>query len=143
MSKPFSQQQYDLDDDAKYQIMGWLETKGYRCRINPDLYGIDVLGERWGRQFQFEVEVKHNWHGRIFPFESVHFSVRKRKFVSLDAETWFVMLNSERSHALFIDGERFLRSPIVAKDTKYSVNEAFVEVDIHWAIFRDLLEEAE
>jgi len=29
----------------------------------------------------------------------------------------------------------------VMKDTKYSVNEAFVEVDIHWAIFRDLKEE--
>jgi len=54
-----------------------------------------------------------------------------------------VMLNHERSHALFIDGEHFMAAPITNKDTKYSQNEAFVEIDIHWAIFRDLLEEAE
>jgi uncharacterized protein YjaG (DUF416 family) len=53
------------------------------------------------------------------------------------------MLNHERTHALLIDGEHILSAPIVNKDTKYSQNEAFVEVDIQWAIFRDLKEEAE
>ena len=142
MNKPFSQQHYDEDDYAKYQILDWLRTKDYKCEINTDQYCIDILGKRWGKNFQFEVEVKHNWHGQFFPYEQVHFSARKRKFVTLDADTWFVMLNHERTHALFIDGERFMRSPMVMKDTKYSVNEAFVEVDIQWAIFRDLKEEA-
>ena len=174
MNKPFSQQQYDEDDHAKYQILEWLRTKDYKCEINPDQYGIDssqalslnsyfldwlrtkgykveinpdqygidILGSRWGKNFQFEVEVKHNWHGQFFPYEQVHFSARKRKFVTLDADTWFVMLNHERTYALFIYGEDFMRSPVVMKDTKYSVNEACVEVDIQWAIFRDLQEEA-
>jgi hypothetical protein len=142
MSKVFSQEHYEQDDWAKYQIIEWLERNGYSAWVNPDRFGIDVLATRWGRQFQFEVEVKHNWRGQFFPYEQIHFSARKRKFVSLDAETWFVMLNHERTHALFIDGEHFIAAPIANKDTKYSQNEAFVEIDIHWAIFRDLTEEA-
>lgn len=143
MSKVFSQEHYEQDDWAKYQIIGWLERNGYIAWVNPDRFGIDILAKRWGKDFQFEVEVKHNWRGQFFPYERIHFSARKRKFISFDAETWFVMLNHERTHALFIDGEHFMAAPIASKDTKYSQNEAFVEIDIHWAIFRDLTEEAE
>ena len=143
MNKVFSQDHYEQDDHAKYQIIEWLERKGYKAWVNPDKFGIDILATRWGKQFAFEVEVKHNWRGKFFPYEMVHFSARKRKFVSLDADTWFVMLNHKRSHALFFNGEHFMAAPITNKDTKYSQNEAFVEIDIHWAIFRDLLEEAE
>ena len=143
MSKVFSQEHYEQDDWAKYQIIEWLESKGYEAWVNPDKFGIDILATRWGRQFAFEVEVKHNWRGKYFPYEQIHFSARKRKFVALDVETWFVMLNHERTHALLIDGEHILSAPIANKDTKYSQNEAFVEVDIQWAIFRDLKEEAE
>ena len=142
MNKPFSQQHYDEDDWAKYQIIEWLESKGYEAWVNPDKFGIDILATRWGRQFAFEVEVKHNWRNKYFPYEQIHFSARKRKFVALDVETWFVMLNHERTHALLIDGEHILAAPIANKDTKYSQNEAFVSVDIQWAIFRDLKEEA-
>ena len=142
MGKVFSQEHYEQDDWAKYQIIEWLQGKGYTVDVNPDKFGIDLLGSRWGKTFNFEIEVKHNWHDQTFPFDYIHFSARKRKFVSLDAETWFVMLNHERTYALFVNGEDFLKSPIVMKDTKYSVNEAFVEVDVHWAIFRDLKEEA-
>lgn len=141
VNKPFSQQHYDEDDNAKYQIMAWLETKGHKCRINPDRYGIDILAERWGKQFQFEIEVKHNWSGRLFPFQTVHFSARKRKFITVDCESWFVMLNNERSHALFILDDHVLASPVVWKNTKYSQNEAFVEVDVQHGIFRNLNEE--
>ena len=118
MSKVFSQEHYEQDDWAKHQIIEWLERKGYEAWVNPDKFGIDVLATRWGRQFAFEVEVKHNWRGKYFPYEQIHFSARKRKFVALDVETWFVMLNHERTMALLINGEHLLSAPIVNKDTK-------------------------
>ena len=142
MSKVFSQEHYEQDDWAKYQIIEWLEGKGYKAWVNPHQFGIDILATRWGRQFAFEVEVKHNWRGRYFPYEQIHFSARKKKFVALDVETWFVMLNHDRTMALLVDGEHILAAPIANKNTKYSQNEAFVSVDIQWAIFRDLTEEA-
>jgi hypothetical protein len=49
------------------------------------------------------------------------------------------MLNHERTYALFVDGEHFLAAPIVNKNTKYSFDEAFVEIDAQWAIYRDLM----
>ena len=143
VNKVFSEEHYNADDNAKHQVIEWLVTRGFMAWVNPDQYGIDLLGTRWGRQFQFEVEVKHNWKGINFPYSLVHFSARKRKFVSLNVETWFVMLNHERTHALLVDGEHILSAPIANKNTKYSQNEAFAEVDIQWAIFRDLKEEAE
>ncbi len=143
MSKVFSQEHYEQDDWAKFQIVEWLKIKGYKAFINPDKFGIDILALRWGRQFAFEVEVKHNWKGEHFPYQQIHFSARKQKFVEANVETWFVMLNHERTHALFISGADFMASPIVEKNTKYSENEKFVEVDSHWAIFRNLKEETE
>ena len=104
MSKVFSQEHYEQDDSAKYQIIEWLEQRGHKAFVNPNKYGIDILALRFGRQFAFEVEVKHNWKGRFFPFEQIHFSARKQKFVELNVETWFVMLNHYRTHALFIGG---------------------------------------
>ena len=143
MSKVFSQEHYEQDDSAKFQIVEWLNNKGYKSFVNPDKFGIDILALRWGRQFAFEVEVKHNWRGEHFPFDQIHFSARKRKFVEANVETWFVMLNHERTHALLVSGKDFMAAPIVEKNTKYSENELFVEVDFRWGIFRNLKEEAE
>jgi len=140
VSKVFSTEHFDNDDWAKYLVLSFLESKGYEVWVNPDRFGIDLLAKRWGKKFQFEVEVKHNWQGVFFPFERIHFSARKLKFVDLDSETWFVTLNDEKNRAVFIDGEHLLSSPIIYKDTKYTQNEPFVEVDIHWGIFRDLEE---
>jgi len=140
MSKVFDTDHYDSDDWAKYLVLGFLETKGYKVWVNPDRFGIDLLAERRGKKFQFEVEVKHNWHGIFFPFERIHYSARKLKFIDLDSETWFVTLNDEQDRAVFIGGDHLLLSPIIYKRTKYTENEPFVEVDIQWGIFRTLEE---
>lgn len=140
MSKVFDTDHYDSDDWAKYLVLGFLETKGYKVWVNPDRFGIDLLAERRGKKFQFEVEVKHNWHGIFFPFERIHYSARKLKFIDLDSETWFVTLNDEQDRAVFVGGDHLLLSPIIYKRTKYTENEPFVEVDIQWGIFRTLEE---
>jgi hypothetical protein len=80
MSKVFDQKHYDDDDNAKHQVIAWLESKGFMAWVNSDQFGIDVQGVRKGISYEFEVEVKHNWKGREFPFDTVHFSNRKRKF---------------------------------------------------------------
>ena len=76
MKKPFSSKLYNANDNAKIIIKKWLESKGIKAWINPDDYGIDILTDN----YQFEVEVKHNWLGDKFPFGSVHFPQRKIKF---------------------------------------------------------------
>ena len=130
MSKVFSEDHYNADDNAKYKVIEWLVAKGFMAWVNPDQYGIDVQGVRNGGCYEFEVEVKHNWSGSMFPFDTIHFSNRKRKFATPDNLSWFVMLNDERTYALMISGATFLAAPVVTKNTIYTNNEEFVSIAV-------------
>lgn len=137
-TKPFSNEQYDKDDPAKLKIISYLQVLGGTAWVNPDPYGIDILASFRGRQFAFEVEVKHNWSGGKFPYESVHISARKLKFVTLEPWAWFVLLNHELEYAILIDGKYVRNSPIITKHTKYSSDESFVEINRSDVEFRTL-----
>lgn len=128
--KVFSEEHYNADDNAKHQVIEWLVTRGFMAWVNPDQYGIDVQGVLKGECYEFEVEVKHNWSGSMFPFDTIHFSNRKRKFATADKLTWFVMLNDERTHALLISGATFLSAPVVTKNTIYTQAEQFVAIPV-------------
>jgi len=130
VSKVFSEEHYNADDNAKHQVIAWLVSRGFMAWVNPDQYGIDVQGVLKGECYEFEVEVKHNWSGSMFPFDTIHFSNRKRKFATADKLTWFVMLNDERTHALLISGQTFLAAPVVTKNTIYTEGEQFVAIPV-------------
>jgi hypothetical protein len=104
-------------------------------------YGIDLLGRYNGLNYAFEVEVKHNWKGFEFPYQTIHYSARKRKFISPDVKTYFVTLNHERTHLLLVHQQDFMLGKLVNKDTIYTTSEWFVEIPIHRVIFREILEE--
>lgn len=135
--KEFSQSLYDANDDAKHQVIAWLEERGFMAWVNEDQYGIDVQALRMGKQYVFEVEVKHNWGDGGFPFDSVHFPLRKSKFAAED-NAWFVMLNRSRTQILLVSGAVFRESKVVRKATKYTDDEEFVEIPLSRCIFRDL-----
>lgn len=135
--KQFSQSLYDANDDAKHQVIAWLEERGFMAWVNEDQYGIDVQALRMGKQYVFEVEVKHNWDDDGFPFSSVHFPLRKNKFAAED-NAWFVMLNRSRTQILLVSGKTFREGKIVKKRTKYTDDEEFVEIPLSRCIFRDL-----
>lgn len=128
--KPFSETLYTENDDAKHQVIDWLlNSEGFSAAgINPDQYGIDVLAEKDGQQYEIEVEVKHNWKGERFPFGEVHFPARKKKFAKKSEYVWFVMLNHERTHALIVDGFDFVSGSLVRKNTSEYDNDMFVEI---------------
>ena len=136
MTKPFDQELYKNDDNAKDLWITYLESaKGYQAWVNPDQYGIDVLAEKNGLQYSFEVEVKHNWKGNVFPFSNVHFSSRKLKFANDQGRNFFIMLNHERDIALAVSGKTMLNSAVVSKNTIYTQNERFVEVPVSHCLF--------
>lgn len=129
MSKPFSTELYNRDDNAKDQVVDWLKSKDWSAWVNPDQYGIDVLAvDLEGNEHQFEVEVKHNWKGPRFQYPTLHYSDRKRKFLKNPGSTAFVTLNHERTHALMVSGQILADAPTIVKDTIYTSNEKFIEV---------------
>jgi hypothetical protein len=133
--KPFDSDLYDADDDAKYLIIDWLFSEDFYAWVNPDKYGIDVLAMRNMEHYGFEVEVKHNWSGRKFPYDTVHFSARKQKFIA--PGHYFTMLNDDRSCVLVVDDDTMASARVVSKNTKYTTAEQFLEVSVrHCPVFR-------
>jgi len=128
--KPFSRDHYDQDDSAKYQVVKWLRNSGHEAQVNPERYGIDVLANKDGVDYKYEVEVKHNWKGETFQYTTLHYSDRKRKFLDTPDNTYFVTLNHERTHALLVPGLILHAAPTIIKDTIYTRGEKFIEVQV-------------
>ncbi len=127
--KPFSLQLYADNDNAKELVIRWLEAQGFTAWVNPDEYGIDLIfHNKDGDYYYAEVEVKHNWEGVAFPFKSIHFPKRKLKFAN--PRSVFIMLNKDRSQLIVIPGKKLLKSPIITKNTIYTENEEFIEVQL-------------
>jgi hypothetical protein len=130
--KPFSGAQYDADDDAKNQVgkfiaQNWGLTN---VRVNPNRYGIDLLADDDGTLTGIEVEVKHNWTDERFPFSTVHFSARKTKFLDECPQTYFAMLNHDRTSMIVLDGTQFDNAKLVCKHTRHTTNEWFLQLPL-------------
>lgn len=128
MIKPFDQTLYAENDNAKDLVLDWMRSQGFTAQVNPDQYGIDLLAEKDGQHYEVEVEVKHNWVGKRFPFGEVHFPARKKKFAKKSEYVWFVMLNHERTHGLIVDGFDFVNGTTVRKNTSEMDGDFFVEI---------------
>lgn len=127
--KPFSQELYDQDDKAKYLVIEFLQSNGWDAWVNPDQYGIDLLAtDPNGLEYGIEVEVKHNWTGDKFPYQTLHFADRKRKFIDTDRMTMFFTVNHDKTHALVAFDEALSVAPTIVKNTSYTQNEKFIEV---------------
>jgi hypothetical protein len=141
MQKPFSNAQFDADDDAKIQVAQYLESFWAidNVRVNPNQYGIDLIGEINGTPAGIEVEVKHNWSGPNFPFATVHFSARKTKFLNEREMVYFCMVNHERTHMIAIEDGAFHESKLVRKNTKMTQAEWFIQIPLNRFETYDLL----
>ena len=131
-SKPFSQIQYDADDDAKNQVGKFVAQHwGFtNVRVNPNRYAIDLLAHDNGTLTGIEVEIKHNWVGNQFPFQTVHFSARKTKFLGECHQVYFAMLNHERTSMIVVDGSQFDEARLVCKNTGVTSNEWFLALPL-------------
>jgi hypothetical protein len=127
--KPFDLSLYEQDDRAKLVVVGFLETRGYDAWVNEDQFGVDVLADRDGLRWQFEVEVKHGWNGADFPFRSLHYAARKLKW-SHEPRTWYCTLNDDWDRMIVVSGEVLGRCQVVFKNTIYTFDEPFVQVPL-------------
>ena len=130
-NKPFSQDLYASDDNAKDLFIEILLARGWDARVNPDQYGIDVISTNLNGDVRtFEAEVKHNWSGPTFNYRTLHYSGRKQKFLKDPDSVSFVTFNHERTHAFVVPGEVLSKAKIITKDTIYNKGEQFIEVDV-------------
>lgn len=130
MAKPFSADLFSANDAAAKEKVIWaLLKRGIIARENPDRYGVDLVSN--GNSY--EVEVKHNWTGIKFPFQTIHIAARKLKFALEGVR--FVILNKPLTWAIVIHGEVVSASPIIKKDTSLTEGEDFISVPTEKAAF--------
>jgi Holliday junction resolvase-like predicted endonuclease len=128
--KEFDPKLYQDNDDAKYLVIQLLESEGWYARVNPDPYGIDILASKRNKDIAVEVEVKHSWKAKDFPFDTVQIPCRKQKFAEL-AGSWFAIISSDRTQVLITDGQSVAKSNQVIIKNKYvSDNEKFYQVPL-------------
>lgn len=129
--KPFSKQLFEADDKAKQIIVDWLNGMGFKAEVNPERYGIDIVSVPAGK-VAIEVEVKHNWKGPAFPYDTLHYSWRKKKFLDAAEEVFFITMNHEKDCFAIVDGDvlRKRSRKGIYKDTKYTSHEQFMSIPI-------------
>ena len=79
--KPFSQELHDDNDpQARRKVQDFfLHQQGIEMVENPDKYDIDLLQKDNGDILAgYEVERRHNWFARDFPFTTLHVPARRK-----------------------------------------------------------------
>jgi hypothetical protein len=140
-TKPFDNDLYEADDNARELVKDWLNSYGWTLENNPDRYGIDLIGyDRLHRQASVEVEVKHYWTGSQFPFQTVHIAARKQKFIEPTA--YIIVVNHDRTHALMLNYQLLSQGQVITKSTIYTKDEQFIEVPAIQANIREVKHES-
>lgn len=134
--KPFDQATFDADDNAKHAVIDLFAHWNVALKVNGDQYGIDLIGvdKQTGQFCAAEVEVKHNWHGPHFPFETVHYAARKIKFLEIanaDRHVYFCTVNDDRTHCLILCATSINQCKLIRKQTSVTDSEWFIEIPLH------------
>lgn len=81
-TQTFIPSDYAKFDPYKHIILKHLKDTGWDAEINKDQYGVDIVAFKEGLAITIDVEVKnYNWTSEVdFPFSTVHFTNRKKKF---------------------------------------------------------------
>jgi hypothetical protein len=99
----FNQESFDENDGIGRQLLtAFLRKKCHNVSNNGDKYGIDLVSEKDGLDYKWEVEMKSKrpWTCREdFPFKTVSFLKRKAKWK--EDTFWYVIICKETNAALF------------------------------------------
>lgn len=113
--KPFSSRLYWGNDLNAKLLSKQLIQKLYEGVevIEPmNKYDIDLVITKDHLPIAFaECEIKSNWKGSKFPFKTIHFPYRKKKFTMKKLPTIFIMFNRALNRCLVVDSEDVKGSP--------------------------------
>ena len=132
-TKRFDRVQYDADDSAKMQVLQYLRSRNCIAKVNEDDYAVDILAEKNNHLYAVEVEIKHDWHDKTFPFTTLHIAYRKNKFLHDTRSVYFFVLNHQRTHALVVNGNVVQQARRIVKQTMHTNAEEFFEIPIEQA----------
>ena len=134
--KPFSQALHDDNDPvARKRIKDYLEwAHGVKLMENPDKYDIDLICQEDGSIIAgYEVERRHNWLGRDFPFTTLHVPERKAKYAERPYPTFYVATNKFVNYALLMPFSELTKAYCQEQKNRFvGDGEFFYNVPVEW-----------
>lgn len=117
-----------LEDYVVRVLSTSLQVGGLELYKNPDPYGIDILVGN-GKEPVGSIEVE--WHGRYwrrrdFPFRTVHFLGRKKKYMTEGA--FYLMTNNDGTDAVMIGFGELQHHGTRIMDNELCINEPIWDV---------------
>ena len=135
MSKPFDKKLYDENNDLAINVVkSYLLSTGLYGLYQRPLEEMYKEGDYYmvllstGQRVLIEVERKVVWDSDSFfkKFNTVHIPYRKKDSKS----QIFAMVNKSCNQIAITHMSKVLSSPVVSKNTKYTENEKFFEVNL-------------
>lgn len=125
--KQFDRKLYDKYNEHGIQVaVSFLRQLGYEP-INFDecFKSHDFIVKKDGRTYKVECEVSAKWTSRQFPYRYMSVPYRKKD----SKADFYIRTNPAGSSLLFLPMAKVLSSPTIRKDTTYTKNEQFFNVD--------------
>ena len=141
--KQFNQAIYDeCDDIGKKAVIKLLSSKGMQMSINPDKYGIDLIGIKnantSGSQIIFyDAEICRAWKSGPFPYANVHVLERKKKFLKY-GKVFFVMIRADLKAFVLTSGYLCTRDNLKPNPNCFGNGEYAFNVPFEKVIYAEL-----
>lgn len=138
--KPFDEDLYSLYSPAEKIVCEHLYIHKHKVVKNTDKYGIDLTVKNQLQAIVGGIEVE--WHGKYwkdkFPFDTVHFLYRKKKYGLKNC--FYIMTNESGDSALMIGFDELLEHQTKEFDNVLMRNEMMWDVPLDHCIigYRDI-----
>jgi hypothetical protein len=137
--KPFSESSYEKFAPIEYDVMRKLQIHNCKVDKNVDKYGIDlIVYKQYDDIFiaigGIEVESHSKyWGGYTFPFFSVHFLVRKKKYAG--PNNFYLMTAADLKNVCLCPFDTVTEAEIIYVDSKYVTEEPIYDVPVELCIW--------
>ena len=127
--KAFSRILYDQYNQSGIETAcSFLRQQGYEIVNTLDnafvLY--DFIVSKDGREYKVEVEITEKWIGRAFPYRNMSVPYGKKDSIA----DFYIRTNPSGSALFFLPMRQVLQAPVIRKDTCYTRNEAFFNLNV-------------
>ncbi len=134
-AKPYSEELHDEYRWTEDEIHNKIDLDNYNLIDNPEKKGIDKLIVDSNGNVEGGIDVESHgkyWHDE-FPFSSVHFLVRKEKFVSDEMKNYYILVNDDMTDCCMMSMNELIKY----RKIRNKVSTEGKRTDIFWDVPND------
>lgn len=132
--KPFSPGNYEKYSPLEKQTIEKINLNNYSIMKNPDKYGIDLLITYKDKIIAgLEVESHAKYWENEFPFKTVHFLGRKKKYK--ENNNFYIMISAECKNCVLLPFNELLDEYLVIQNNESCKNEPIYDIPKEKCIF--------